>query len=645
MSPLTTVCFAYNRFTGEDEMKHFIFLLLAILLVCSFLPGPVSADEAFDRQVEQAIDRGAQFFLDLMQNKTKGPDAEKVGQWKAVDGYPMGAAAVQLYAIVKSDIPHNHPVVQQGLEVLTALPFQKTYSVALYIMALDAVLKQMNVDMVLGARVNRKMQFEVQEKLQAATNWLVRARWDGDGSWNYGMEGTGKGRYDHSNTQFAILGLGVAYKRGIKIPVDVWTEVMDHFIATQEADGPEVKSGWQLKEPEQDPRTKRSRTAVVKHAEKTWAPENAKVFARGWSYQDVKGEDKKGVTFNMSCAGASSVLVAYDALKKLRGFRGPKREALEKSIRDGVGKLITFMDGKNNWTWGGLGGCYYSLYSLEKVGDIGGIEKFGSFDWYRLGAQRLLELQDKKFGCWGDTEKKGNVNYQTALALLFLARATDLTFHNRPLVKQITGRTAKQRDDSSRDWVFLPSMQLEVPVRRIYRKLRYMPTRKLLRMAEGIVEHYDPEHKPELIPIILDTYEKTPFKAIKKVLMEGIEEITGMTSTDNAVYVDFMKRWDEVIKAGKERDSSKVPQLLTYLKESKSPVLKTKILWAVMRANATETIGTLIGYMNDDDLAVRKAAYSAVRFLSRQNFPYSPGGSSARREQQIQAWTSWWKKQ
>lgn len=619
----------------------FVTAMLVCCLVFLALPCNGAEDGAFNRRVEKAIDRGAQFLLKAVTGKAKGPEGKPVQKWKAVDGYPMGAAAIQLYAIVKGDIPHTHPAVQDGLKTLKTMPLQKTYSVALYIMALDAVLKQMDIDAVLGARINRRDQVDILKKLESATNWMVRARIPGKGSWNYGASRDRNARYDHSNTQFAILGLAVAHKRGMKIPVAVWQEILDHFKETQDPKGPEVKPRWGLAKQEEEFK-KKSRTKVINDPKKEWGKEEAKVFARGWSYITVTGKDKKPVTFNMTCAGASSVLIAYDALKHVRGFQGPKRLAYEKSIRDGIGKLITYVNGQKAWTHGGHGGAYYSLYSLEKVGDIGGIEKFGDFDWYRVGAEHLLKLQNKDLGCWGDQKKKGNVNYQTALAMLFLARATDLTFHNRPLVKQITGGTADRNESTSRDWVFLPKMQLEVPVRRIFRKLRYLPTAKLFRMVEGIVQHYDRENKPELIPIMLDAADETPFKAVKKLLMENIAGITGLEGSDKKTYLDFMKQWDITMKAGRKKDAAKLDTLTGYLKSAPSLLLKEKVIWAIMRINAKDKTGELIGYMNHPALTIRQAAYSAVKFLSMKNFPFDPKASESVRKRQVEAWQSWW---
>ena len=455
-------------------------------------------------------------------------------------------------------------------------------------------------------------------------------------------------RFDNSNTQFAILALAVGYKRKVQIPVEVWEEIAARFAGMQEATGPEVIPTWRLKEPEVEQETPASsrgpRTKVREPQQKpSWSGEDVKVFARGWSYMETSGANTHNVTFNMTCAGASSVLIAFDALKDVREFTGDKRAALEKSVRDGIGKIITMVNGRDSWGWGGLGGAYYSLYSLEKVGDIGGIEKFGDFDWYRVGATHLLSVQNKDLGCWGDNEQPGNMNYQTSLALLFLSRATDLTFHNRPMVRQMTGRQLRpEQRKETRDWVYLPDMKLEVPARRIFRKMRFLPTQRLRRMAEGVIKYYDPQHRSELIPILIETHERTPYKAVKTMALEGLTSITGLTGEDFNLYRGFMKQWEDISEAGMRRDRTKIPMLRASLNETSSPVLRDRAIWALMRTDARDALGELIECMMSPLLQTREVAYGAVTFISRQNLPFNPSGAPAAREKHVAAWRAWW---
>jgi len=613
----------------------------------------VRGDDAFDEQVENAIDRGTEFLLKAVKGEAVAPDGKPIGGWTAYQEAPMGSAAIQLYALVKSDIPFNFPVIKEGLQVLLAMPPGHTYSVSLYVMALDALLSQMDVELSLGSPIDQKERRAIEQRMDAMTQWLVRARWKGKGAWNYGIVDPASARYDNSNTQFAILALGVARKRGLKIPQEVWEEIAAQFIDIQQASGPEVQAKWKLKDAvDADavdaPKPKRGKTDVRKpEAKPSWGVEDSKVFARGWSYMETKeGPLKHSVTFNMTCAGASSTLIAFDALKYVKNYPVDKRQALDKSIRDGLGCLTNLMNGRDSWQWTGLGGIYYALYSLEKVGDIGGIEAFGDFDWYRIGARTLLEQQNKQVGCWGDNDKPGNLNYMSALALLFLSRATDLTFHNRPMVRYGTGREVRQSDaQKSREWVFIPKMGVEVPVRRVLKKLRYLPTPKLMRMSEGIVENYDQQYLPELIPILAEVYEKTPYKPVKKYVTDSLVKITGSASEDMDAQRQFLPKWNEIVKAGTERDRNRIPRLRAILQEGSSPILIRKAIWALMRINDPDTFGDVLPFMSSDDLETRTAAYEAAKFIAhRRDLVFTPAAPKDKREQQLEAWRAHWEK-
>lgn len=55
-----------------------------------------------------------------------------------LDRYVMGRPAIEVYALVKSDVSVYDPVVQAALQHLAGLKPSLTYCVAIYLMALDA---------------------------------------------------------------------------------------------------------------------------------------------------------------------------------------------------------------------------------------------------------------------------------------------------------------------------------------------------------------------------------------------------------------------------------------------------------------------------------------------------------------------------
>ncbi|MCR4315131.1 MAG: hypothetical protein NUW37_02150 [Planctomycetes bacterium] len=64
---------------------------------------------------------------------------------------------------------------------------------------------------------------------------------------------------------------------------------------------------------------------------------------------------------------------------------------------------------------------YYYIYSLERTGEIGGWEEFGGRNWYNVGADELIKIQNPD-GSWGDGEDWKVIN--TCYAVLFLEKAT-----------------------------------------------------------------------------------------------------------------------------------------------------------------------------------------------------------------------------
>ena len=58
-------------------------------------------------------------------------------------------------------------------------------------------------------------------------DWLEDTQ-DHDGAWSYGGSSTAS-NYDHSNTQYAILGLHAASRGGAKVHADTWLKSLRHL--------------------------------------------------------------------------------------------------------------------------------------------------------------------------------------------------------------------------------------------------------------------------------------------------------------------------------------------------------------------------------------------------------------------------------
>jgi len=205
--------------------------------------------------------------------------------------------------------------------------------------------------------------------------WLAQAQLD-NGMWSY----DGPGRGDNSNTQFAILGLKAAMDAGVRIPEIVLRRANKHFRNTQERDG-------------------------------------------GWSYTPGQGS-----TGSMTTAGLTALYVTGAALSSEHVTCGGHRG--DRSIEGGLAWLGNQWSVRKNPGRGGASWLYYYLYGVERVGVLSARRTMGGHDWFREGAQFLVETQ-KRDGSWGG----GAID--TTFALLFLAKG------RTPVV---VGKLARQGD-------------------------------------------------------------------------------------------------------------------------------------------------------------------------------------------------------
>ncbi|WFB37774.1 VWA domain-containing protein [Kiritimatiellota bacterium B12222] len=197
-------------------------------------------------------------------------------------------------------------------------------------------------------------------------------------SWEMGKSG------DHSVTQFAVLGLWSAERSGIPISDEVWQRVL-------------------------------SRMSLRQHTDLS------QTYLGGFSYTG-----KSKAYGSMTAAGICILAISMD---RLMNDLTP-REHLR--IRNGLSWLVqNFMVEENPLS---QNHNYYYIYSLERVGQILGIDFIGEFEWYPLGADYLVKQQSPT-GAWPTSKGEDDPMLTTSFALLFLTRATpslDLDPHNKP---------------------------------------------------------------------------------------------------------------------------------------------------------------------------------------------------------------------
>jgi hypothetical protein len=393
----------------------------------------------FVERVNAAIDRGVLWLRKAQSGKGAWPD------------YPLfeGATTALAYHTLRvSGVAKDDPAAKSAWAAMKReyrQPSLTTYGAAAYLMAIAE-----HGERVADAEGDRDVRLEKDDRKWAEE--IVRSLVSGqdeEGTWTYAADGFGSsGRVnlsttrDHSNLQYALLGLKAAARCGIAIEGAVWRRTLQHFLATQEASGPEVV---RIAGAPRDPKAAQSTNApIIDHA-------------RGWCYlgQAVTPAPGAAALGNdaatrvpraaMTSGGVSSLVICRSELLGTREMTPKLDTDSEHAVWDGLAWLAA------NWNPAAIlsaaddqpardrealskGLFYYELYGVERAGVLAGVEWMGGRDWYGEGAAPILS-QQLKDGSWQglnlgpiveDLPARANAYHvvNTCFALLFLKRAT-----------------------------------------------------------------------------------------------------------------------------------------------------------------------------------------------------------------------------
>jgi hypothetical protein len=312
-------------------------------------------------QVEKAIREGVRYLKD--KQAADGSWTEAEAQVKT------GTTSLVTLALLTAGEKPDSDTIQRALTYLRGYGPQQlrnTYAVGLQTMVFAAA--EPEVDRL---------------RLVANVAWLQQAqitprdRVPWPGTWTYNEAKSQAG--DHSNTQYALLGLNAASEVGVAIKREVWELSRAHFERFQNRDG-------------------------------------------GWAYTP-RHHPSVG---SMTCAGISSLIIAgsrrYEGLEILQGEsirdcgRGGTNPPLNKAINWLASQFQVGQNINQGQVW-----KYYYLYGMERAGRLAGIRFFGPHDWYRLGAEELVHDQQPFSGFWRGANQENEL-IATSFSLLFLAK-------------------------------------------------------------------------------------------------------------------------------------------------------------------------------------------------------------------------------
>ena len=332
-------------------------LALLVFLLPQQEPSEKERRGNVEKNVDKAVEKGLRALKSLQQPS---------GQFEWSGMVPHGATSLALYTLLASGESLEDPAVAKALNWMLSNPVSMkgngsydTYQISLTAVALSYAIPRMRA----GASRN-----EAGDLLQRAADWLVDAQ-DKRGGWGYQSNGDW---HDHSNSQFAILGLRAATNAGAKVKRDVWAREVQHYKYGQFKDG-------------------------------------------GWGYHacHMGKSSVSSPTTSMTAAGVMALAIA------LGSAGAPEKIPADPSIKAGLAALRALWQRGLTVKMKDLGGITYVLYSIERACMLTGTRLLGNIDWYVDGAWILLNEQTSD-GSWGTGDRSVA---PTCFSLLFLKRA------------------------------------------------------------------------------------------------------------------------------------------------------------------------------------------------------------------------------
>lgn len=553
--------------------------------------GASGADDGdgltFSQRVAKALRRGRVFLGGLCEAADALPDY----------GYPMGARALFAAALVsagrssqKNDVLKD-PVVNRLFESIRPLPMKRTYSPAMYVIAMDCLYKA--VERRYGPRRARAfLAGRFRTDLEKCINWLVRAQSRKSGGWSYMPLRTGS-RFDLSNTQFAVLALGIGARHGVAVPPDSVDRLVQVSLSclktTAESHKAAVTRHLDLNKPKQGPLV-----SVLSDR------------PGGWGYSLLNDEPY----FAMTAATLGNLFVA----RELRMTDRRLALQMEPAINQGLlwlDRRWKDLDRQRKWLGSLLTKNYfYTVWSLEKAFDLGGIAVLGGKDWYREEAGFLVGIQNED-GSWSQGKLQP---VATAFALLFLSRASAV----QPVLSSAPSLFTGPGAASNPDRVYIPDLKGHLSASVFLDFLRETGNGKLLGIAEQVVTGYAPDLRTQLV-LPLKALLTHDSRRIRDFAAGHLRTITGENRVTDASMADWWRIHQAIAAAA---SAGKPEDLKPLIPTDLSGVLFDRLLRAAEKLGASVLVPDLIAIFEKRDKLEKPRLHRALCYLTGRREPY-----------------------
>ncbi|MHC4839721.1 MAG: hypothetical protein ACYTDT_02020 [Planctomycetota bacterium] len=408
--------------------------------------------EDFQADVNYALKTGVEYLASIQSEN---------GTWPGSYTAHSGNTALCMLAMLHGGWKRDSLQIKSGLKALdqqTSKDWVMTYDAACILMFFQKYYeKEQREAGVLSSRtakefskarnaVQRKIKSDHHALMERLTKLLDSAGIGGNkgGYGYYPVKGSEKGPFgvghsDNSCSQYVMLGYKSASLLGFKVNHNVFAAEAMRLIS--QYGGMQSMEHVEYEAPDEDDGKTTSRG------------KKAKIQPGGWGYMTTK---TTAPSMQMTAAGLSSLSVCRDELEIRGKLKADLRFKIGLHIRGALAYLasayykadqfearnILTTNSRDGW------GAFYNLYSVERGCVLAGARKLdGDIDWYRIGAQGLIDAQ-KWEGGWGYTAASRNGRalrphtVNTCMAILFLKKAS---------LPVLTGPKRKPKKDNTED--------------------------------------------------------------------------------------------------------------------------------------------------------------------------------------------------
>jgi hypothetical protein len=430
---------------------------------------------------------------------------------------------------------------------------------------------------------------------------------------------------DHSNTQFATVGLWCARRHAV--PVDKALKALDeHYRGCQWGDG-----GW----------------GYSGHAEST---------------PSMTGAGLIGLAMGIGARQPVLQTEPADPLDKPQDGRRPiaaeRDPAKDEAIKKGLQRLGQYLadgnDGgapalpfpKDNrmpqkFKLGALHRNHYFLWSVERVAVIYGLETIGNIDWYAWGAEGLVLTQNAD-GSWGGGGFIGSgSDIDTPFALLFLNRANFTKDLSATLKNKVRDPGTMTLKGGTGDFAKNPGSQDSS-------SSADPPSANL------------PDSPPSVKPNAPSVTRPGDFNAEADRLageltgaaaLERKAVLTKMRDSKGAVYTEALLRAlpkldGDSLKEAREALAQRLTRMtagtLREMLGDPNPELRRAAALACATKGDRSNVPDLIVALEDKETLVSQAAHAALKSLTSHDFGPGADAGAAEKTKAVLAWRDWW---